>query len=81
MCSSFWITGRLNLWLLYFVYKVPGACLLSYFSNKFFEDITILGTVRTLVFWGVLVLLLQGKDEYACSQVPEMDEVNTAKND
>ena len=71
--SSLWSTGRLDLWLLFFVYKVPGACLLSFFSNKFFEDITVIGTFRTLVYWSILIFLFQGKKEatYAMSTLDE----------
>ncbi len=72
--SFFWLTGRLNLWLLYFVYKVPGACILSFFANKFFENISVMGTLRTLAYWMVLVFLFQGRDEkYACPQEEETD--------
>ncbi|MBR1521897.1 MAG: oligosaccharide repeat unit polymerase [Bacteroidaceae bacterium] len=59
VASSFWKTGRVNLWLLFFVFKVPGACFLSFFANKFFEDILIIGTFRTLIYWWLLILFLQ----------------------
>lgn len=58
VASVFWESGRLNLWLLYFVYKVPGACILSFFANKFFEDIVIIGTIRTLIYWSLLMFFL-----------------------
>jgi len=58
--SNFWITGRPDLWMLFCVYKVPGACFLSFFANKFFEDFTLIGTLKMLFFWWLIIIFLHG---------------------
>lgn len=60
--SPFWLTGRPNLWMVFFVFKVPGACFLSFFANKFFESITFTWTPIMLLYWWALIVFLQGND-------------------
>lgn len=69
--SAFWRTGYPNLWLVYFIYKVPGACFLSFFANKFFEGVTLSGTLKTLLYWWIIILFLYGREKGVPSKMQE----------
>ena len=61
--SKFWHNGRLDLWMLFFASYMPAACFLSFFSNKFFESLTINKTIKQLLVWWILILIFQGRSQ------------------
>lgn len=56
--SNFFKTGKVNLWMAYYTSKIPGVCILSFFSNKLFADFVIIGTIKTIIFWMLLSAFL-----------------------
>lgn len=57
--SKYWLTGHLDLWMLFFSSHIPAACFLSFFGNHFFGSFTIQKIIKELVVWWVLIYYFQ----------------------
>lgn len=59
LMNSFYIDGRLNLWIIFYVW-LAYTPFMSFFAEEFFRRFTIEGLIRYLFYWWLMIIFLQG---------------------
>lgn len=71
ICSHFWENGRMTLGILFYAY-IANMPLLCFFANQFWGKFTINGEVKTIIYWGIMIIYLQGyRNNYLKRVKPE----------